>query len=475
VRFVILGAGLSGLSCGVALAENGHEVVIIEKESEVGGLARSFRINGCTFDYGPHFLFGPKVLPILKDLTPGLDLMPIKRTSERIYFRNRYFKFPFDPKDLLLHMEPFKTPGTVLSLFFRNILKKSNDLTVENVEDWVIQSVGKRIYNYMSLGGYIQNLYGITAKEVSQDWGIQKLKFLSRWKDVNLFSFAVKALTEEKSLKAQVVNYPHSGIDHLAIHIANKFIQHGGTIFFNSQASCIEQKSEGISVSIHRNKKEEIMNGDFLISTIPVTNILKMLTPAPPIEILRLADSLRYRALLLLFLCLDKEKALDYQCIYFTENKFPFRRITEFKNLDNTMAPEGKTSLCVEITCFEGDEIFRRDSEAIFKDIIEQLEKSRFMKMSEVEKYSLLRIPYAYPVYDVRYNEVLNKILNYLGSFDNLISIGRQGLFSYNTMSNSILSGYDLGQKLSSAQRNEIKDIVHSIYSERKEKYFSLK
>ncbi|MGB9715797.1 MAG: FAD-dependent oxidoreductase [Thermodesulfovibrionales bacterium] len=473
MKFIILGAGLSGLSCGVALAENGNDVIIIDKEAEVGGLARSFRINGYTFDYGPHFIFGSKVLPLLKDLTPELNLMPIKRTGERIYVRNRYFKFPFDPKDLLLHMEPAKIPCTVFDLLFRNILKKSNDSSIDNVEDWVIHSVGKRIYNYMSLGGYIHSLYGISARDVSKDWGIQKLKFLARWNDVNLIKFALRALTEEKSLKAQVVNYPHSGIDHLAIHIADRFKQHGGEIFFNSEAKSIKQNQEGISVTIQKDKKEEIIDGDFLISTIPVTNMLKMLRPLPPEEILRLADSLRYRALILLFICLRKEKVLDYQCIYFTENRFPFRRITEFKNLDKSMAPSGKTSLCVEITCFEDEEIFRKDSEVIFKDVIKQLETNGFIKIDEVEKYSLLRIPYAYPVYDIHYNMVLDKVLDYLGSLDKIITIGRQGLFSYNTMSNSILMGYDLGKKLSSVKENEIKNIIQSVYVERKEKYSS--
>ncbi len=473
MKFIILGAGLTGLSCGVALAEKGHEVVIIEKESEVGGLARSYRINGYTFDYGPHFIFGPKVLPLLKSLTPKLDLIPLKRTSERIYFRNRYFKFPFDPKDFLLHMEPSKIPGAVLSLFFRNILKKSADSSIKNVEDWVVHSVGKRIYDYMSLGGYIRNLYGVPATQVSKDWGLQKLKFLARWKDVNLFSFALKALTEEKSLKAQVVNYPHSGIDHLAIHIADKFKEHKGTIKFNIKAIGIEQKQRGISISIQRNDKEEKIDGNFLISTIPITNLLKMITSRPSEEILRLADSLRYRALLLLFIYLKRERVLDYQCIYFTENRFSFRRITEFKNLDNAMAPPGKTSLCIEITCFEDDEIFRRDSETIFKDVIEQLESNNFIKINEVEGYSLLRIPYAYPVYDINYNTVLNEILNYLSNFDKLISIGRQGLFFYNNMSNCILSGYDLGQKLSTVRENEMKNIIQSVYRERKEIYSS--
>jgi all-trans-retinol 13,14-reductase len=83
MRYIILGAGLSGLSCGIALAGDGHEVLIIEMANEVGGLARSRRIDGYTFDYGPHFLFGPKVLPLLNKLTPELDLIPLKRRRQK--------------------------------------------------------------------------------------------------------------------------------------------------------------------------------------------------------------------------------------------------------------------------------------------------------------------------------------------------------------------------------------------------------
>lgn len=472
-RFIILGAGLSGLSCGIALARDGHEVHIIEKETEVGGLARSYRIDGYTFDYGPHLLFGPKVLPLLDDLTPELTLIPIKRASEKIYFRNRYFKFPFDPKDLLVQMEPAKIPGVFFDLILKNIFKKSNESQVNNVEDWVIHSVGKRIYNYMSFGGYIKNLYGIPATEVSKDWGMQKLKFLARWGNMNPFQLAMKALSEEKSLKKQVVNYPQSGIDHLPIQLADRFIRLGGKISFGSKATSVEQQRDSILVHFQNNREEEKRVGDFLISTIPITNLLKITGPPPSKEILRLVDSLRYRALLLLMICIQKEKALDYQCIYFTESRFTFRRITEFKNLDISMAPQTKTSLCVEITCFENDEIFRKDTGTIFGNVIEQLENCGFIKENEVESYSLLRIPYAYPVYGIHYNKALDELLNYLSGLDKLISIGRQGLFSYNTMSNSILSGYDLGQKLSVVRGNEMKNIVLSVYSERKEKYLS--
>src|SRR3989304_3784998 len=68
VKIIILGGGLSGLTCGLTLIKAGHEVIILEKEDELGGLARSYRKGHFTFDYGPHFLFSPKVVEVLSSL-----------------------------------------------------------------------------------------------------------------------------------------------------------------------------------------------------------------------------------------------------------------------------------------------------------------------------------------------------------------------------------------------------------------------
>ena len=54
-RCVILGAGLAGLSTSLHLPED-WEVEVHEKESQVGGLARSRRVGGFTFDYTGHLL-----------------------------------------------------------------------------------------------------------------------------------------------------------------------------------------------------------------------------------------------------------------------------------------------------------------------------------------------------------------------------------------------------------------------------------
>jgi len=57
MRYVIVGAGVAGLTAAYKLLEKGHEVIILEKKSDIGGLSRSFRYGSFIFDIGPHRFF----------------------------------------------------------------------------------------------------------------------------------------------------------------------------------------------------------------------------------------------------------------------------------------------------------------------------------------------------------------------------------------------------------------------------------
>ena len=471
MRFIIFGAGLSGLSCAAALKRHGHEVTVIEKEHEVGGLARSFRINGYTFDYGPHFLFGEKVYHLIRKHYPEIDVKMLHSTKEKMFFRNKYFNFPFDPKNILQKIERRKVPGILLEMAVKKILWKKPSNGFGNVEDWVIQAVGRRIYNYISLGGYIKKLYGLPPRDISQEWGIQKLKFLAKWRDANFIQLVSKSFSEGGNVKKRVIHYPGTGIDDISRKISETLQRAGGRILFNSEAICFKHRSEGVSITMRRGGKEEQIEGDFVVSTIPITQLTTMLSPQPPAEIVKKVTTMRYRTLLLLYLLINKERVLDHQCIYFTEDQFFFRRITEFRHLDSSMVPAGKTSLCVEITCFEEEDISHWGKEDLSRIVIEQLEHLNYIRRNDIEGIHFLRIPYAYPVYEVHADKILAQVLAFLESYARLVSIGLQGLFHYNAMYSSILSGDELGVRLSASDPREWKKIVQETYGNRIEKY----
>jgi phytoene desaturase len=60
-RAVVIGGGIAGLATAALLAEEGHEVVILEARDEVGGRAGQWRSGGYRFETGPSWYLMPEV------------------------------------------------------------------------------------------------------------------------------------------------------------------------------------------------------------------------------------------------------------------------------------------------------------------------------------------------------------------------------------------------------------------------------
>src|SRR4051812_28760194 len=90
----VLGAGPAGLTAGYLLAQEGHQVVVLEADHTVGGLARTEVRDGFRFDLGGHRFF-TKSLEVerLWHEVLGDELLERPRLS-RIYYRGRFLNYP---------------------------------------------------------------------------------------------------------------------------------------------------------------------------------------------------------------------------------------------------------------------------------------------------------------------------------------------------------------------------------------------
>ena len=97
---VIVGGGIAGITLASLLAGAGKDVLVLEKEPHVGGLSRSFRYGGFTFDIGPHRFFSnnDRVTDIVNDAL-GEDNSSIKRNSA-VYFLGAYHEWPLRLKSI---------------------------------------------------------------------------------------------------------------------------------------------------------------------------------------------------------------------------------------------------------------------------------------------------------------------------------------------------------------------------------------
>jgi len=469
MKIIILGGGLSGLTCGLSLIKAGHEVVILEKEDELGGLARSYRKGPFTFDYGPHFLFSPKVVDVLSSLLErdfAAELLKLKGFKGKMYFDHKYFNFPFEPKNLFSNIRRSELPPILLN-FLITQLKGKTSSNPENVDIWIKDRVGKKLYDYTKLGHYIEKLYGLPPNQISRDWGIQKLKFLNNLS----FQTLTKKIVTEGAAKQKGIFYPPTGIDYISICLGKAIAEKGGKIYLQSEVLEVVHHGRKLEVAFREEGVTKVMDGNFLISTLPITKLIEMLNPVPE-DLLDSSRNLKNRILLTLFLMINKASVTKHGCIYFSEKRFPFKRMTEFRNLSPVTAPEGKTALCIEMTREQGEAIHPEEiKEEIFKKVIFGLEKDRFLRESDIDDYILKTMPFAYPVYDLSYLGNLSKILSYLARFHNIVTLGRNGLFTYNTMANSIRSAHLLSQKISEAGLKNMEKVTSDFYSARLEKY----
>ncbi len=111
------------------------------------------------------------------------------------------------------------------------------------------------------------------------------------------------------------------------------------------------------------------------------------------------------------------------------------------KNFSSSMSPKGKTSLFIELFCFEGDPVWNQSDKELIHSVEPHLEKLGFYTRKEVREYHIIHQKNVYPIYDLNYKEHLSQLKNYLDEIPNLWYIGRPGRFRYNNQDHSLEMG----------------------------------
>ena len=145
-KVVILGAGIAGLSTAYKLAQNGANVISIEKKPEIGGLAGSVERNGAIFDFGPHtFFLRDDVIEEFYRITDKKEVNVFK-TNAKIKFGNRYYYYPLDAIDVLIKSSPLTTFNCLFDYVIAKAKMKANRFIDDSAESWLINRFGRSLY-----------------------------------------------------------------------------------------------------------------------------------------------------------------------------------------------------------------------------------------------------------------------------------------------------------------------------------------
>lgn len=427
---LIIGAGISGLSCAWVLKDR---CIVLEKDATIGGLAKTKKFNAFRSDLGGHRFFTKNVNieNFVQDLIKG-DLLKIQRKS-KIYRNKKFIDYPLKASVAL-----YLNPLDVLISFFTYLLRRIKPLPEVSFEDASKNRFGDRLYE-LFFKVYTEKIWGVRCDKLSKEFVDARLQNISL-KRVIMHAL----LSKQKDIKsfADVFIYPKMGINEITEALSKDL-----EIRLNSEVTGFVLSKDRIEKVILNNSHEtECKN---VISTMPLTDLTRLLEP--PEEIWDSLKSLKFRSLIYVFLILKRKKYSDNHWIYFPGPQI-FGRLHEPKNWSPFMAPEDKTGVGVEVFCFENDDVWKMSDLEIAHQAIMELP---LLKKFEVENHFVTRIENAYPLYEVGYKEKLDKIKKFLSSYSNLFILGRTGSFSYINMDACIEEGLKLGCFLNNVPAKE--------------------
>lgn len=406
MKVVILGAGVTGIT----IAREFPEAVIIEKSS-AGGLLRSTKIQGFTFDTGGHlFHFKEETLRKEFEALMGNNYLKLKRRAV-IYLMNEIIPYPFQanffPLPQRVKMECLRD--------FVNAYHSPSKATPGNFEEWLLSTFGEAMCKYFFFP-YNRKFWGIDLKKISSQWAewaipkpsIDEIYLGSQGKIVEGMGYNPEFL------------YPKRG---------------GAYVFFKEYARGIKVMENTVINEIDTEKKKIYTNGgeikyDVLFSTIPLVEFVRLIKPED--DILLLASRILKANPVTVFNVGFEGEVPEYHWIYFPEERFSFFRLGFYSNFSPFMAPKGAHSLYLE---FSG----RERNESDLNNAIEILKKEGLLS-GKIRLFQKIFIPHAYPI-PTREAVLIKDGLESFLEERNIYIAGRAGSWEYLSTEGSILSG----------------------------------
>lgn len=445
---VIIGAGPAGLAAAYELVKEDIRPIVLEKYDKVGGISRTENYNGYHLDIGGHrFLTKIETIDHLWKEMLREDFLKVPRLS-RIHYQGRFLNYPLKFHNVLSSLGIYESVRIILSYFNAQLNPNSDEKTFEQ---WVSNRFGKRLYNKF-FKTYTEKVWGIPCNEIQASWAAQRIKGLS------LTTAVINALFGVQNAKTLVNEfyYPAKGPGMMWQRFQEMVNLGKGQVLLNSEATRLLHDHRRIKEVkyVESNTPAEIPVSH-VISSIPITRLVALIEPKPPAEILEAAQKLTYRDFLIVLLVVDKKDLFSDQWIYIHSSDVKVARIQNFKNWSAAMVPDtDKTSVGMEYFCQEGDEIWTMQDTHLADLAARELHELGLAEENDILDSFVIRQPKAYPVYDKGYDTHLDLLRDFLGSFENLQTIGRNGLHRYNNMDHSMQTGIFAAQNIAGANHD---------------------
>ncbi|MFM5410483.1 NAD(P)/FAD-dependent oxidoreductase [Aeromonas veronii] len=421
----VLGAGPAGLMAAWRLRRAGFAVTLFEQEPVVGGMCATQTFKGrdgeYRFDYGGHRFItkNPELLAFIDELM-GDDLLHAERKSV-IRFGGRTYDYPLNLPNLLKTAPLALMAGAVKDLLLLPFSKKPDDFAKASFAEWIQSHFGRTLYRQF-FEGYTGKLWGINPDKLSADWAGQRISLIDL-KDVARRLLPRRNGSISVRTYARKYRYPKYGFGQIFTTLGERLVAEGVELKTCATITRLEQADGRIERVYWKQDNVELSERfDQVISTLPLPLTCQHLG---------LPCDLHYRSLRFVNMPLKQENLSDNTWQYLSDPHILATRLQEPRRRSPFMAPQGQTSVMLEIPCNPGDATWQAPLSDLRGRVTADLASLGVDTAKLGEETFEARSEYAYPLMDLGYQARRNEAIKALMPISNLIMTGRQGTFRY--------------------------------------------
>jgi protoporphyrinogen oxidase len=438
---VIIGAGPAGLTAAYMLHKRGVSSTILEADDVVGGISRTAMRDGWRFDIGGHRFF-TKVKPVndlwFEILGPD-DFLRRPRMSH-IHYRGKLYDYPIKPLNALKNLGPVEAVLCGFSYLWAKVRPPKNQDTLEG---YVVANYGWRLYNHF-FKTYNEKVWGVSASEIAADWGAQRIKgmslFAAVWEPIRAKLFGGRDKDKQVTSLIEEFNYPKYGPGQMWERCTELVTEQGSTVEFDARVTKIEHRDgRALAVTSTRDGVETRHECTDVISSMPISQLLEAMDPPVPDDVMKAAQSLRYRDFMTVALVVPENYGFPDTWIYIHDPDVEVGRIQNFSSWSPYLVKDGRTCLGLEFFVQEGDEMWTKSDEDLVEQGKRELAHLKLVDPTKVEAGYVVRMPKAYPFYDWVYKQNVQVLRDWIEAHAaNVHPVGRNGMHRYNNQDHSM-------------------------------------
>lgn len=371
MRVGIVGAGATGLSAGHTLAQHGHDVTILEKGPELGGLVSSLRIGGTAVERFYHHVFASdtEIVRLADELGLGDDLR-FRALDTGIYYGGRLHPFG-TPREMLAFspLRPLDRLRFAASSAYLKAVKRHQRFEDVEALTWTARHAGRRATEVI-WEPLLRGKFGPRAPEISMAW---------LWARIHYRTFKL--------------GYLRGGFHRLYAALADAIEGRGGEISFDKGVARIERTSGGVRVKCSDGTEDDFD---------------KVVVTTPPVELARAIGSQAVASADYLgatcFLLELRRSLVPYYWLNVNDPSFPFLAVVEHTRMEDPASYGGRHLVYVGNYVARDDPRYTADPARLLDEYLPYLRRlNPAFGPGDVLDWHFSRAPFAQPVVTVGY------------------------------------------------------------------------